>query len=120
MTTTIVPQLQATQQAAAQVRRLTSEQKTALINRLADLLIENQTHIKAENQKDMELMADNDPKKDRLFLNEKRIQGLADSLRDVAQLPDPSGQVVFEREIEQGLQLKKIAVPLGVVGAIFE
>ena len=65
-------------------------------------------------------MPDGDPKKDRLFLNEKRIQGLADSLRDVAQLPDPSGQVVFEREIEQGLKLKKIAVPLGVVGAIFE
>ena len=120
MTTTIVPQLQATQQAAAQIRRLTSAQKTTLINRLADLLLENQDHIMAENQKDMEKMADGDPKKDRLFLNEKRIQGLANSLRDVAQLPDPSGQVLFEREIEQGLQLKKIAVPLGVVGAIFE
>ncbi|NBB21417.1 glutamate-5-semialdehyde dehydrogenase [Runella sp. CRIBMP] len=120
MTTTIVPQLQATQQAAAQVRRLTSEQKTALLNRLADILIENQAHIMTENQKDMERMPDKDPKKDRLFLNEKRIQGLADSLRDVAQLPDPSGQVLFEREIEQGLKLKKIAVPLGVVGAIFE
>ncbi len=120
MTTTIVPQLQATQQAAAQIRRLTSAQKTTLINRLADLLLENQDHIMAENQKDMERMADGDPKKDRLFLNEKRIQGLADSLRDVAQLPDPSGQVLFEREIEQGLKLKKIAVPLGVVGAIFE
>jgi glutamate-5-semialdehyde dehydrogenase len=120
MTTTIVPQLQATQQAAAQVRRLTSEQKTTLLNRLADLLIENQSHIMAENQKDMERMADGDPKKDRLFLNEKRIQGLAESLRDVAKLSDPSGQVLFEREIEQGLKLKKIAVPLGVVGAIFE
>ncbi|WP_428667458.1 glutamate-5-semialdehyde dehydrogenase [Runella sp.] len=120
MTTTILPQLQATQQAAAQVRRLSSEQKTTLLNRLADLLLENQDHIMAENQKDMDRMPDGDPKKDRLFLNEKRIQGLADSLRDVAQLPDPSGQVVLEREIEQGLKLKKIAVPLGVVGAIFE
>lgn len=120
MTTTIVPQLQATQQAAAQVRRLSPEQKTTLLNRLSDLLLVNQIHIMAENQKDMDRMPDGDPKKDRLFLNEKRIQGLADSLRDVAQLPDPSGQVVFEREIEQGLKLKKIAVPLGVVGAIFE
>ena len=120
MTTTIVPQLQATQQAAAQVRRLSSEEKTALLNRLADLLLQNQVSIMAENQKDMERMPDGDPKKDRLFLNEKRIQGLADSLRDVAQLPDPSGEVLLEREIEQGLKLKKIAVPLGVVGAIFE
>ena len=64
MTTTIVPQLQATQQAAAQIRRLTSAQKTTLINRLADLLLENQDHIMAENQKDMERMADGDPKND--------------------------------------------------------
>ncbi|MFN3379126.1 MAG: glutamate-5-semialdehyde dehydrogenase [Runella zeae] len=120
MTNTIVPQLQATQQAAAQVRRLSSEQKTALLNRLADLLLQKQASIMAENQKDMKRMPDGDPKKDRLFLNEKRIQGLADSLRDVAQLPDPSGEVLLEREIEQGLKLKKIAVPLGVVGAIFE
>ncbi|WP_028667306.1 glutamate-5-semialdehyde dehydrogenase [Runella zeae] len=120
MTTTIVPQLQATQQAAAQVRRLSSEQKTALLNRLADLLLQKQASIMAENQKDMVRMPDGDPKKDRLFLNKKRIQSLADSLRDVAQLPDPSGEVLLEREIEQGLKLKKIAVPLGVVGAIFE
>jgi glutamate-5-semialdehyde dehydrogenase len=120
MTTTIVPLLQQTQQAAAQVRRLTSQQKTELLNRLADILLENQSLIMAENQKDMELMPDGDPKKDRLFLNEKRIQGLVDSLRDVAQLPDPAGVVVFEKIIEQGLQLKKIAVPLGVVGAIYE
>lgn len=120
MTNTIVPQLQATKQAAAQVRRLTANQKTILLNRLADLLIENQNHIMVENQKDMERMENGDPKKDRLFLNEKRIQGLADSLRDVALLPDPSGEVLLERTIEQGLKLKKIAVPLGVVGAIFE
>lgn len=63
MTTTIVPQLQATQQAAAQVRRLTSEQKTALLNRLADLLLEHQALIMAENQKDMERMPDGDRKK---------------------------------------------------------
>jgi glutamate-5-semialdehyde dehydrogenase len=61
----------------------------------------------AENQKDMERMPDGDPKKDRLFLNEKRIQGLADSLRDVALLPDPSGQVLLEREIETGLKIER-------------
>ncbi|MFN4147160.1 MAG: glutamate-5-semialdehyde dehydrogenase [Runella sp.] len=120
MTNTIVPLLQATQQAATQVRRLSSIQKAELLLRLADLITENQSLIMSENQKDMERMPDGDPKKDRLFLNEKRIQALADSLRDVAALPDPTGQVLIEREIEQGLQLKKIAVPLGVVGVIYE
>lgn len=120
MNASIVPLLQQTQQAAAQVRRLTNIQKTALLNRLSEILIENQAYIMSENQKDMERMPDGDPKKDRLFLNEKRIQGLADSLREIAQLPDPTGQVLLQREIEQSLQLKKIAVPLGVVGAIYE
>jgi len=125
MTTTIVPQLQATQRAAAQVRRLSATQKADLLAHLADLLLANQAHIRAENQKDMDLMADRsdgtgDPKKDRLFLNQKRIEDLAQSLRDVAKLPDPSGQVVFERTTEQGLQLKKMLVPMGVVGVIYE
>ena len=125
MTNTIVPQLQATQRAAAQVRRLSADQKADLLNHLADLLLANEAQIKAENQKDMELMptrsdGTEDPKKDRLFLNQKRIEDLAQSLRDVAQLPDPSGQVLFERTIEQGLQLKKMLVPMGVVGVIYE
>ena len=125
MTNTIVPQLQATQRAAAQVRRLSADQKADLLNHLADLLLANEAQIKAENQKDMKLMptrsdGTEDPKKDRLFLNQKRIEDLAQSLRDVAQLPDPSGQVVFERSIEQGLQLKKMLVPMGVVGVIYE
>ncbi len=116
----IIPQLQQTQRAATAVRALSGSQKTDLLNRLADVIIENQAHIMTENHRDMERMADGDSKKDRLFLDNKRIEGLADSLRQVAQLPDPAGQVVFEREIEQGLKLTKMRVPLGVVGVIFE
>ncbi len=118
--TTIVPLLQKTQQAAAQIRRLSSQQKTDVLNKLADILLEHEAIIMAENKKDLDLMADDDPKKDRLLLTEKRINDLAISLRDVAKLPDPTGEVLLERNIEQGLQLKKIAVPLGVVGVIYE
>jgi glutamate-5-semialdehyde dehydrogenase len=120
MTASIIPQLQLVQQASAQIRSLSSDQKATLLNYLAELLLTNQDLIMSENQKDMVLMPDGDPKKDRLFLNEARIKGLADGLREVAKLPDPSGEIIFERTIEQGLQLKKIAVPLGVVGAIYE
>ena len=118
--TSIIPQLIQTQQAASAVRGLSSDTKTALLNRLAEVISQNQAEIMAQNQRDMQLMADGDPKKDRLFLDEKRILGLADSLRQVAVLPDPAGQVVFERDIEQGLKLTKMLVPLGVVGVIFE
>jgi len=66
------------------------------------------------------LMDDADPKKDRLLLNDKRINELAQSLIEVAELPDPTGEVFVEKTIQQGLSLKKIAVPLGVVGVIYE
>jgi len=117
---TITPLLQATQQAAAAVRRLDSEQKTALLNRLADVLTVHSADILAENQKDLDRMPDSDPKKDRLKLTETRVADLAASLRTVATLPDPAGVVLLEQTIEQGLQLRKIAVPLGVVGVIYE
>ncbi|CCH55673.1 gamma-glutamyl phosphate reductase [Fibrisoma limi BUZ 3] len=117
---TITPLLQATQQAAAVVRRLSSEQKTALLNRLADVLASHSAEILAENQKDLDRMPDSDPKKDRLKLTESRVADLAASLRAVATLPDPAGAVLLERTIDQGLQLRKVAVPLGVVGVIYE
>lgn len=120
MTNTIIPLLQQTQQASAAVRRLSDAQKTALLNQLADELAAQTDHILAENQKDLDRMPDTDPKKDRLRLTKSRVTDLANSLRVVATLPDPTGQVLLERTLEQGLQLRKIAVPLGVVGVIYE
>lgn len=118
--TAITPLLQATQQAAAAVRRLSPARKTELLNRIADVLIQHKTTVLAENQHDLDRMPPSDPKYDRLKLTDARIDGLAASLRDVAVLPDPAGEVLIDRTIEQGLQLKKIAVPLGVVGVIYE
>lgn len=118
--TSITPLLQAAQQAAAAVRRLSPATKTDLLNRLADVLTDHTAQIVAENRRDLDRMDRTDPKFDRLKLTESRVQGLADSLRDVAVLPDPAGEVLLERTIEQGLSLKKVAVPLGVVGVIYE
>lgn len=118
--TPITPLLQAAQQAAAVVRRLTPDKKTNLLNRLSDVLAAHATDIIAENQKDLDRMSATDPKYDRLKLTESRVNDLAKSLREVAVLPDPANEVLLERTIEQGLQLKKITVPLGVVGVIYE
>lgn len=118
--TPITPLLQATQQAAAIVRRLSPATKTDLLNRLADVLAAHTAEILVENQKDLDRMPESDPKYDRLKLTKARIADLSTSLRQVAVLPDPAGEVILERTIEQGLQLKKITVPLGVVGVIYE
>lgn len=116
----ITPLLQATQQAAAHVRRLSAERKTDLLNRLADVLLAHAAQVVTENQHDLDRMDPADPKYDRLKLDESRVASLARSLRDVAVLPDPAGTVLLEREIEPGLQLRKLTVPLGVVGVIYE
>ncbi len=116
----ITPLLQATKQASAVVRRLSPATKTDLLNRLADVIAAHSTNIVVENQKDLDRMDRTDPKYDRLKLTESRVDGLVQSLREVAILPDPAGEVLVNRTIEQGLTLKKIAVPLGVVGVIYE
>ncbi|SFP27908.1 glutamate-5-semialdehyde dehydrogenase [Pseudarcicella hirudinis] len=118
--TTIVPMLAKTHAASAEVRRLTDARKKAILDRLAEVLLENKAQIILENQKDLSRMSPEDPKYDRLTLTEKRIADLASSLNDVADLPDPTGQILLEKSLENGLSIRKIAVPLGVVGVIYE
>ncbi|WP_342088887.1 glutamate-5-semialdehyde dehydrogenase [Dyadobacter sp. OTU695] len=116
----IIPQLKEAREASAAVRRLTDRQRADLLINLSAKVLANAENIIAENRKDLDLMDDADPKKDRLLLNQKRINELAQSLIEVAELPDPTGEVFVEKTIQQGLSLKKIAVPLGVVGVIYE
>jgi len=116
----ILPLLQKTQQASAAIRRLSDVQRSDLLNELATITEQSKVLIISENQKDLDLMDKVDPKYDRLLLNESRIQGLADSLREVALLSDPTGEILIERNLENGLNIKKIAVPMGVVAVIYE
>lgn len=117
---TIIPLLERTHIGSAEVRRLNDVQKKGILNRLAEILVENLVQIIAENQKDLLRMDLADPKYDRLKLTESRIQDLAKSMREIANLTDPSGQVFMESELANGLKIKKIAVPMGVVGVIYE
>lgn len=116
----ILPQLSTARAVSSKLRALSDEEKSRLLNQIADHVQANAAGILAANQIDLSRMDDTDPKKDRLLLDEKRIQNLADSLRQVAQLPDPAGKVILEKEIKPGLKLTKMAVPLGVVGVIYE
>ncbi len=90
------------------------------LNMLADSLEHDRVRLLRANARDLSAKAADDPRNDRLMLNEERIHAIAQSLRNVARLPDPSGRVLEKRRLENGLQLQKMAVPLGVVGAIYE
>jgi len=94
--------------------------KQKVLQQLSIAIVEYTSLIITENEKDLELMPDTDPKKDRLMLNEARIKDLADSLNDIAALPDPTGQLMLETATKNGLNIQKKTVPLGVVGVIYE
>lgn len=102
---------------------ISNAEDTVRVKVLSDLATEIDLHrseIIAENQKDVVRMDDNNPKKDRLILNEGRIEGLIASLHAVGQLPDPSGQIVYNTITAEGLKIEKKTVPIGVVGIIYE
>lgn len=106
--------------ASGGMKLLSDEQKKAILNRLAVVLLQNKDLIIAENKKDLDRMADGDPKKDRLLLNDARIADLCTSINDISALPDPSGKLLLEHTAANGLFIQKKTVPLGVVGIIYE
>lgn len=82
---------------------------------------EKQTdYILSENQKDLEKMDKSNPMYDRLMLTKERIAGIASDIRNVAGLPSPLGKVLKDIERPNGLKLKRISVPFGVIGVIYE
>ena len=102
--------------------QLSSEQKNSALLAMALAIEEQAEQILAENAKDMEAAKGkiSDVKLDRLLLTDSRIQGMADGIRDVVHLPDPVGRIITERTTADGLELKKISVPLGVIAIIYE
>src|SRR3989339_250309 len=86
---------------------------------LAKNLKKNANKIINANKKDIAKMCADDPMRDRLMLDEVRIFAMADSLKEIVEMEDPLGRVLDKREVN-GLHLKKVSVPFGVVGVIYE
>jgi gamma-glutamyl phosphate reductase len=113
-------QLIQARQAKKAMGMLTLSQKKQLLEAISELLVVHQDAIISENKKDLDRMDPQDPKYDRLKLTVDRIQALADSVIDVANLDDPTGKVLLQKTLENGLQIEKRSVALGVVGVIYE
>ena len=98
------------------------DRKSALLA-IADSLFARQAEILAANNEDMErgkASGLNSQLLDRLMLNENRIQGIAGGARKVAALPNPLGNVLRQRTLENGLTLTQVTVPFGVIGMVYE
>ncbi|RJL34695.1 glutamate-5-semialdehyde dehydrogenase [Bailinhaonella thermotolerans] len=109
--------------AAAELAPLPRSVKDAALRVLADALVERSAEIVAANAEDVARARENGTSAamiDRLRLDEDRIAAIADAVRHVAGLPDPVGEVVRGSVLPNGLELRQIRVPLGVVGIIYE
>ena len=87
---------------------------------VADAATTNCDYILAENAKDLDLMDKSNPMYDRLMLTRERIEGIAADTRKVAQLPSPLGRVLKHTVLPNGLDLKRVSVPFGVIGIVYE
>lgn len=106
--------------ASTRLALLSTDEKNALLLAIADA-IEAQTHaILAANQRDLENSGLKGAMRDRLLLTTERIQEMAQAVRDVSALVDPVGETLAEWTRPNGLRIRKVRVPLGVIGIIYE
>lgn len=109
--------------AARKLGSLSTEVKNAALLAMADALEKKAAYVLAENAKDLADGRKNNLKQsylDRLMLDEKRIGQMAEGLRQTAALPDPIGEGVYSVVRPNGLEIRRIRVPLGVIGIIYE
>jgi glutamate-5-semialdehyde dehydrogenase len=109
--------------AARVLARTSTEQKNRGLRAMADALVESGDLILAENAKDVakaEQSGLSGAMVDRLRLDAKRLEAMAEGIRQVAELPDPVGETLRDWTRPNGLRISKIRVPIGVVGIIYE
>ena len=104
------------------VTALTTDQKNAALEAMAQALLDNQEAILAANASDLDNAAGKVPQVmlDRLLLTADRIAGMAKGIREVAALPDPVGHLLERHTRSDGLQIDKLSVPMGVIAIIYE
>ena len=113
----------AAKEAASQLALLSSEQKNQALQAIAEQLLQNQAQILAENKKDIENASKNGLKSsfiERLTLTPSRIEDMAKGVKALISLADPIGQIIGGCISDNGLNIQKISVPLGVIGIIYE
>ncbi|MBI2416041.1 MAG: glutamate-5-semialdehyde dehydrogenase [Candidatus Kerfeldbacteria bacterium] len=118
--TIVLKQLQAAKQAAQRLAQLSTGQKNTVLKTVAKHLQNHHKKIIAANQRDFKRLPSDYALADRLRLTVDRITNLADSIRAVVTLPDPIGVVIDQRTRPTGLHIKRLRVPFGVVGIIYE
>jgi glutamate-5-semialdehyde dehydrogenase len=87
---------------------------------IADTLIAAKNDVLEANREDLSRMESSNPKYDRLMLTPERIDGIAGDMKQVASLPSPLGKILSETVRPNGMRIRKISVPVGVIGVVYE
>ena len=106
--------------ASRELQTVPDEKRKEILKAVADRLVKEQETILRANAEDLSRMDPANPLYDRLKLTPVRIEGIASDMRHVADLPSPLGMILEDRTLENGLRLRKISVPFGVIGVVFE
>ena len=120
---TVEEQVRRARMAARRLARLTRTDKDTALELIAEALRRRAGEILAENAEDVELAKTNKLHAaliDRLYLDDDRLGDIVRSVRDVAALPDPVGEIEDGRRLANGLELTRVRVPLGVVAVVYE
>ena len=111
---------EAAKRAAAQVALIPDAERAAALEAVADVICAHSAELLAANAEDLARMDPQNPLYDRLKLTQERLDGIASDMRHVAALPSPLGRTLEDRTLPNGLRLRKVSVPFGVIGVIYE
>ena len=109
----IEPLIIKTYKAAIDLRNSSDKQIKAALKSIADGLLKDAAILLKANAKDLAKQEPDNPRNDRLMLNEQRIKNIANSIRNISKLPNPAGIILQQRTLPNGLQLQKIKVASG-------
>ena len=113
-------QFEAAKRGAAQVALIPDAERAAALEAVADAILAHSAEILSANAEDLARMDPQNPLYDRLKLSPERLEGIASDMRHVAALPSPLGRILEDRTLPNGLRLRKVSVPFGVIGVIYE
>lgn len=116
----LISQFNLAREASRSLGLLDASKVSEVLRAVAERAEYDTDKILAANAEDLARMDEKDPKYDRLKLTPERIRTIAGEIRQVAALPSPLGRILEEKKPDNGLELVKITVPLGVVGVIYE
>lgn len=111
---------QAAKAATRKVAALSDAQRNEVLTAVADAILASVPELLAANAGDLARMDPSNPLYDRLKLTEERLEGIAADMRNVASLPSPLGRTLADRTLPNGLRLRKVSVPFGIIGIIYE